>query len=149
MQLGRSAHFWPQAQSHIVEAPAPRIVMGLHTFLGLVNYYDKLVPNFTSFLHPLHQLLRAETHWIRTKECQHSFDNAKARLVTAPVLTNFDHKLPICMAGDALNTGFEQSSRTSCAMAQNDPSLTHHTLSRQMRKYCMHMRKKCCLSSSA
>ena len=89
----------------IVEAPAPRNVTELRSFLGLVNYYGKFVPNLASLLHPLHQLLRAETRWIWTKECQRSFDNAKARLVAAPVLTHFDPKLPIRMAGDASQYG--------------------------------------------
>ena len=102
MQLGKSAYFWLQCQNHIVEAPALRNVMKLHSFLGLVIYYDKMVPNVASFLHPLHQLLRTETHWIWTKECQRSFENAKARLVAAPVFNHFDPKLPIHMAGDAL-----------------------------------------------
>ena len=77
----------------------------LHSFLGLVNYYGKFVPNLSSLFHPLHQLLRAETRWIWTKESQRSFDSAKARLVAAPVLTHFDPKFPIHMAGVASQYG--------------------------------------------
>ena len=40
-----------------------------------------------------------------TKECQRSFDDAKARLVAAPALIHFDPKLPLCMAGDGSQYG--------------------------------------------
>ena len=77
----------------IIEALTPRNVTELLSFLGLVNYYGKCVPSLASLLHPL------------TKECQRSFDNAKARLMAAPVLTRFDPKLPICVARDTSQYG--------------------------------------------
>ena len=40
-----------------------------------------------------------------TKDCQRAFDDAKAKLVAAPVLTHFDPNLPITMAGDASQYG--------------------------------------------
>ena len=89
----------------IVYVPAPRNVRELRSFLGLVDYYGKFVPNVASLLHLLHQLLRVETRWIWTKECQCSFDDAKPKLVAVPVLTRFDSKLPIHMAGDASQDG--------------------------------------------
>ena len=79
--------------------------MELHSFLGLVNYYGNFVSNHVSLLHPLHQLFRTEIRWMWTRECQRSFDNAKARLMADPVLNHFDPKLSLCMTGDASQYG--------------------------------------------
>ena len=89
----------------IVEAPTPKNVTELRSFLGLVNYYGKFVPNLASVLHPLHQLLRADAKWVWSAQCQCSFDEAKAKLVAAPILTHFDPNLPVHMAGDASQYG--------------------------------------------
>ena len=42
----------------IADAPAPRNVTQLRSFLGLVNYYGKFLPNLSSTLAPLHRLLQ-------------------------------------------------------------------------------------------
>ena len=42
----------------LVEAPVPKDVSQLQSFLGLVNYYAKFLPNLSSTLAPLNQLLQ-------------------------------------------------------------------------------------------
>ena len=42
----------------IVNASAPSKVSELKSFLGLVNYYDKFLPNLASVLAPLYKLLQ-------------------------------------------------------------------------------------------
>ena len=44
----------------IKTAPPPNDVSQLRAFLGLVNYYQKFLPNLSHVLHPLHQLLQKE-----------------------------------------------------------------------------------------
>ncbi len=44
--------------SAITEAPAPWNIQELRSFLGLINYYAKFIPNLASCLHPLYNLLR-------------------------------------------------------------------------------------------
>lgn len=43
----------------IAEAPAPQDVSQLRSFLGMVNYYSKFLPNLSSTLSPLYRLLGA------------------------------------------------------------------------------------------
>lgn len=42
----------------VVEAPAPTNVTELKAYLGLLNYYNRFLPNLSTLLAPLHQLLR-------------------------------------------------------------------------------------------
>ena len=45
----------------ITEAPVPRDVSQLRAFLGLVNYYNRFLPNLANTLAPLHRLLQKNT----------------------------------------------------------------------------------------
>ena len=47
----------------ITEAPTPRNVAELRSFLGLINYYGKFLPNLSSTLAPLYKLLQQNTQW--------------------------------------------------------------------------------------
>ena len=42
----------------IANAPAPRNVSELRSYLGMLNYYHRFLPNLSSLLSPLHNLLR-------------------------------------------------------------------------------------------
>ena len=47
----------------VVNAPRPENVSQLRSFLGLVNYYNRFLPNASTVLHPLHQLLEQDSEW--------------------------------------------------------------------------------------
>ena len=47
----------------LVEATVPKDVFQLRSFLGLVNYYAKFMPNQSSALAPLNQLLQKSRKW--------------------------------------------------------------------------------------
>ena len=79
----------------IVQAPAPKNVHELRSFLGLINYYGKFIPNAVAILQPLNNLLRKEAKWKWLKECQKSFNLAKEKLTSAKVLTHYTPTLPI------------------------------------------------------
>ena len=53
----RGLHPNPERVKAIVEAPAPRSTSELKSFLGLLNYYRKFIPNLSALLSPLHSLL--------------------------------------------------------------------------------------------
>ena len=85
----------------IAEAPQPRNAQELRSFLGLLHYYGKFLPNLSTLLHPLNALLRADSKWVWSEECTKSFESAKELLSKAPVLAHYDPSLPIKLAGDA------------------------------------------------
>ena len=89
----------------ITEAPEPRNVTELRSFLGLLNYYDSFIPNLSSLLHPLNKLLQKEAPWKWTEECVVTFKEAQERLVSSQVLVHYNSNLPIVLAGDAFGYG--------------------------------------------
>ena len=64
----------------IQEAPAPKNPTELKSFLGMLNFYGKFIPNLSSILEPLHSLLRKDVVWKWEVEQQEAFDKAKNRL---------------------------------------------------------------------
>ena len=48
----------------IVDAPSPTNVLELRAYLGLINYYDKVMHNRATTLKPLDNLHRAGEKWV-------------------------------------------------------------------------------------
>ena len=80
----------------IVEARAPRDVSELQSFLGLLNYYRRYIPNLAATLYPLNQLLCKNVAWKWTAECNRAFQAAKSQLASSHVVVHYN---PV--AGDA------------------------------------------------
>ena len=104
----RTPHFSRRCTYHqkskvtaIQEAPAPKNVQELCSFLGLLNYYAKFIPNLASLLRPLHVLLQTDKSWHWSKECSTAFSKAKGLLSSAPVLAHYEPSFKLCLAGDA------------------------------------------------
>ena len=47
----------------IKEAPTPTNPSELKSYLGMLNFYGKFMPNLLSTLEPLHELLRKDICW--------------------------------------------------------------------------------------
>ena len=85
----------------IVNAPAPRNVTELRSFLGLVNYYGKFLPNLATLLSPLYALLQKRRQWKWTADQANAFREVKALLQSSRVLVHFDDSLPLILSSDA------------------------------------------------
>ena len=53
----------PKKVEAISQAPKPKSKTELRSFLGLVNYYGKYIPQLASITQPLNQLLCKKNHW--------------------------------------------------------------------------------------
>ena len=53
----------PEKVIAVREAPTPKDVSQLRSFLGLVNYYWKFLPNVATLLRPLYDLLQSARGW--------------------------------------------------------------------------------------
>ncbi|KAL0151789.1 hypothetical protein M9458_052940 [Cirrhinus mrigala] len=89
----------------IVKPPAPTNVSELRSFLGLLNYYGKFVPNLSTLLHPLHRLLQANVKWQWSPQCAQAFDACKQQLLSSKWLAHYDPKKPLRLACDASPCG--------------------------------------------
>ena len=94
-------HPLPSKVAAIVQAPKPTNVRELRSFLGLVNYYGKFIPNLATIIHPLNKLLQTDRRWKWSEECAEAFRLAKKQLTSSQLLTHYDPSLPIQMAADA------------------------------------------------
>ena len=83
----------------IQQAPAPKNLQELRSFLGLLNYYGQFIPTLSLLLHPLDKLLCKDTPWSWSSECDQAFKQAKKKLLSQNVLVHYDASLPVRLAG--------------------------------------------------
>ena len=76
----------PQKIEAIVNWKLPTNVSELRSFLGLAGYYRKFVERFSKITTPLTNLLKKDQKFEWSDTCQHSFNELRQRLTTAPVL---------------------------------------------------------------
>ena len=85
----------------IQEAPAPKNPTELRSFLGMLNFCGKFIPNLSSILEPLHSLLRKDVVWKWDVEQQEAFDKAKNQLQLSDVLVHYDPEKELVVSCDA------------------------------------------------
>ena len=94
-------HPLPEKVEAIKEAPTPRNVTELKSYLGLLSYYGKFLPNLSSCLAPLYRLLGKNTPWRWSTSQANAFQESKNLLSSAQLLAHFDPDLPLLLACDA------------------------------------------------
>ena len=79
----------------------------VRSFLGLVGYYRKFIPNFLSIAAPLSDLTKkgAPTRVNWTSNCESAFRSLKEVLLLLPVLVNPDWDKPFILQTDASDRG--------------------------------------------
>ncbi|XP_078246874.1 uncharacterized protein LOC144588278 [Pogona vitticeps] len=87
--------------------PIPKTKKQVRSFLGLIGYYRKFIPDFSNLAAPLTELTRkrepVKVKW--TPECQKAFDALKAKIVDAPILKSPDFNKPFVLQTDASELG--------------------------------------------
>ena len=84
----------------IKEAPTPTNVTELKSFLGLLNYYNRFLPNLCETLKPLHSLLQKGKQWKWTHK-EEAFESGKSKLLNSNFLAHYDLSLPVKLSCDA------------------------------------------------
>ncbi|MCG8032935.1 MAG: DDE-type integrase/transposase/recombinase [Candidatus Thiodiazotropha taylori] len=85
----------------VLNAPVPQNVAQLRSLLGLVNYYNRYLPNLSTVIKPLNELLGKNRKWFWSDSCQKAFENVKKLITSEPVLTHYDPNAPVRLACDA------------------------------------------------
>ena len=82
-------------------APRPKNQHQLRSFLGLVQYYGKFIPNLASLLSPLNVFLKKDTERKWMAESEQAFVQTKEMLSSATIFAHYDPILPLHLAADA------------------------------------------------
>ena len=103
-----NGHVKPQQEkvSAVVNFPQP-ITTTVRSFLGLVGYYRKYIPNFASISAPLTDLTKKgkPTRIVWSRECAEAMLTLKEHLTQEPVLTNPDFTKQLTLQTDASDKG--------------------------------------------
>ena len=85
----------------IKPVPTPSNVSELKAYLGILTYYSKFLPNLSTVLAPLYELLKKHKKWTWQAAQAEAFQKSKDMLTSSIVLTHFNPDLPLTLACDA------------------------------------------------
>lgn len=85
----------------IANASAPTNPTQLKSFLGMLNYYHRFLPDVSTVLEPLHELLRKGKPWKWETRQRQAFETAKKCLQSEQLLVHFDDTKPLYLSCDA------------------------------------------------
>lgn len=95
----------PEKVKAIMEAERPLNVSQLQSFLGLINYYRNFIPDASSILSPLYDLLRKNAMWEWSAKHENAFIKIKQLLISDNILAHFDPAATLVLTVDASPTG--------------------------------------------
>ena len=118
-------HPVPEKVKAVQEAPKPRNVTELKSYLGLLSHYSKFLPNLSTVLAPLYKLLRRREKWQWKKPRHHAFEESNKLLLSWYISTQaliFSwHVMHWTMV-------WELCSHTKCQTVQKNRSDSYHEL---------------------
>ncbi|KAG5269277.1 hypothetical protein AALO_G00200210 [Alosa alosa] len=128
----------PDHLNAIAEAPAPKDMAALYSFLRLTSWYSKSLPNYATLVMPLRQLLRSNTQamlqW--NDAANQSFMKLKTMLLKSLPLAVFDPNLPTFITTDASDYGLGAVlTQLHSGKHEHIVAFASRTLSAAKRKY--------------
>lgn len=85
----------------ILNAPEPTNITEVKRFLGVVNYYRVFIPNASSIMSPLHELLRSGARWEWGARQRRAVRRVCAELASERVLAHFEPSAQLVLSVDA------------------------------------------------
>jgi hypothetical protein len=89
----------------VLDWKPPKSVHQVRSFLGFVGYYRRFIPIFSKISKPITELLKKDTKYVWSKDCDEAFQKLKKLLTTSPVLAQPDIAKPFDDYCDASGTG--------------------------------------------
>jgi hypothetical protein len=120
----------PSKVRDVLDWEPPKSVHQVRSFLGLVGYYRRFIPNFSKISKPITELLKKDTKYVWSKECDDAFQTLKKLLTTSPVLARCDIAKPFDIYCDASGIGL------GCVLMQEGRVISYS--SRQLRHHKEH-----------
>lgn len=91
----------PDRVCAVIKAPNPSSREQLKTFLGMVSYYAKFIPNRSHILAPLYRLLHDGVDWKWSSDCERAVQKVKSLLTSDQTLIHYDSRKELVLACDA------------------------------------------------
>ena len=91
----------PKKVDAVVSWPPPANQHDVRAFLGLAGYYRRFIDDFSQLASPLTNLLRNDVSFEWSEQQQHSFEQLKTAITTAPTLIIPDLSTPFILHTDA------------------------------------------------
>jgi hypothetical protein len=76
----------PSKVESVLEWKSPKSAKKIRGFLGMAGYYRRFIEGFSKIARPMTKLLRKNTPFVWSEQCEQSFQTLKEKLTTAPVL---------------------------------------------------------------
>ena len=105
----------PRKVKAIHNAPPPTSVSEVRSFLGMVTYCAKFIPNFSDITKPLRELTKKDALFLWKEEHSQAFQNIKRTLTSDTVMAYFDKEKHTELTTDASPWGL------SAILAQHTP----------------------------
>ena len=98
-------HVDPEKVSAIRDQKPPTSAAQVRSFIGMVQYHRKHIPNFSDIAKPLTDLTAKGVVFAFTAECLRAFNILKHLLIQAPILKPPDWSKPMILRTDASGIG--------------------------------------------
>lgn len=95
----------PNKITTIISMKQPSNVKELETFLGMLTYLGRYIPNLSQKTEKLRLLTKKNTVWHWDENTNKAFNELKNILTAAPVLQYFDTHKPVTLSVDASQAG--------------------------------------------
>lgn len=91
----------------ITNMERPKNKEDMETFLGMLAYVSKYIPNVSHESSHLRNLIKKDVPWLWTETAEKSYKKVKEILIKNPVLQFFDVNKPVVLSVDASKDGIE------------------------------------------
>lgn len=122
--------------SAILNAQKPNNLLQLQSFLGLTNYYRDFVPDASTVLSPLYELLTKNSKWEWNADHDESFKKIKMLLASDKTLAHYDQNATLILTVDASPCGLGAVLSQMCEDGLERPvSYASRTLTKTEKRY--------------
>lgn len=95
----------PKKVQAMINMPESKNMKEVESFVGMVQYYGKFIPNLSTIAAPLNELRKKEVRWHWDKAQVEAFQRIKQRLTEADILTHYNPEIPVVLDTDASEYG--------------------------------------------
>jgi hypothetical protein len=95
----------PSKVKEVMDWKPPTSVHQIRSFLGLVGYYHRFIPDFSKIAKPMTEQLKKGVKFSWDQKCKDAFHTLRAHLTIAPVLAQPDVSKPFDIYCDASGIG--------------------------------------------